>query len=127
MEPVSTIMSRRVVEIRSDWDLSAAIDTFLGASVRHLVVVDPDRQVLGVLSAEQLLAALGMSEQGMAGPVGDQVVVVPERVAPTDDIRRAIEVMLDEVVAALPVIEDGRAVGVLTWSDVVAHVSGVAS
>ena len=43
MDAVSTVMSSRVVAIRSDCDLSVAVDTFLGAAVRHLVVVDPDR------------------------------------------------------------------------------------
>ncbi len=123
MDAVSTVMSRRVVAIRSDCDLSVAVDTFLASAVRHLVVVDPDRTVRGLLSIEQVLAALGLP--GWPGRVGDQVLVEPARVRPDDDLQRAAEVMLDALVDAVVVADDtGRVVGLLTWADLVTHVAG---
>jgi acetoin utilization protein AcuB len=123
VEPVSTIMSRRVVAIVSDCDLTVAVDTFLNAGVRHLVVVDPDRTVRGLLSVNQVLAALGLP--GWPGRVGDQVLAQPARVRPDDDLQRAAGVMLDALVDAIVVADDsGRVVGIVTWADLVAHVAG---
>ncbi len=123
MDPVSTIMSRRVVAIVSDCDLTVAVDTFLASGVRHLVVVDPDRTVRGLLSVDQVLAALGMP--GWPGRVGEQVVGEPMRVRPDDDLQRAAEVMLDALVDAIVVAdESGRVVGLVTWADLVAHIAG---
>jgi CBS-domain-containing membrane protein len=52
-------------------------------------------------------------------------VATHARVGPDDDITRAVEVMLDELVDAVPVADrTGRVVGVVTWSDIVAHVAG---
>lgn len=121
MDAVASIMSPRVVAIRSDCDLTVAIDTFLRSALSHLVVVDPDRTVVGMLSAERALAGLGTTRRF----VGDHAFAVVGRVRPDDDIRRAAEVMLDELVDAVPVSDrSGRVVGVVTWSDIVAHVAG---
>lgn len=123
MDLVSTIMSRCVVAIRSDCDLSVAVDTFLASAVRHLVVVDPDRSVRGLLSVEQVLAALG--RPGWPGRVGDQVLGEPARVRPDDHLQRAAEVMLDALVDAIVVADDsGRVVGLVTWADLVSHLAG---
>jgi len=123
VEPVSTVMSCRVVAISADCDLTIAVDTFLSSGVRHLVVVDPDRQVVGLLSVEQVLASLGVP--GWPGRVGDQILSGPARVHPGDDLPRAAEVMLDALVDAIVVADEtGRVVGIVTWADLVAHVAG---
>lgn len=119
METVAAIMSHRLVAIRSDCDLSVAVSTFLRSALRHLVVVDPDRTVRGILSADQVLVALGRSDQCR---VGDQALSTPSGVRPDDDVRVAAETMLDQMVEAVPVTDDtGRVVGIVTWSDLVAH------
>lgn len=123
MEPVSTVMSRRVVAILCDCDLTVAVDTFLSSGVRHLVVVDPDRTVVGLLSVDQVLAALG--RPGWPGRVGDLALAEPARVHPDDGLPRAAEVMLDALVDAIVVADEtGRVLGVVTWADLVAHVAG---
>jgi acetoin utilization protein AcuB len=120
---VADIMSRRIVAIRSDADLSVALDTFLRTALRHLVVVDPDRTCLGLLSAEDVLASLGTT--GRRRHVADHVPAVRPRVHQAAPVRKAAEAMIVELVDALPVVDDdGRVVGVVTWSDIVAMVAG---
>ena len=122
MDTVASIMSRRVVAVRSDCDLTVAVDTFLRSGVTHLVVVDPDRSVDGLLSTERALAGLGATGRRR---VADHAVATHGRVGPDDDIRRAAELMLEELVDAVPVADrTGRVVGIVTWSDIVAHVAG---
>jgi CBS domain-containing protein len=121
---VADIMTRRIVAIRSDADLSVALETFLRTSLRHLVVVDPDRTCRGLLSAERVLALLGTTPR-RGHSVGDHVPAHQPRVHRGEPVRRAAEVMVLELVDALPVVDDdGRVVGVVTWSDIVAMVAG---
>ncbi len=120
---VADIMSRRIVAIRSDADLSVALDTFLRTALRHLVVVDPDRTCRGLLSAEDVLASLGTTRRRRH--VADHVPASQPRVHQAAPVRKAAEAMIVELVDALPVVDDdGRVVGVVTWSDIVAMVAG---
>lgn len=120
---VGSVMSRRVVGIRADCTLAVAADTFARTGLRHLVVVDAERRVRGLLTAERVLTALGIT--GRAGRVDDQVDAVEVSVGPADDIRLAASLMLDALVDAVLVTEpSGRVVGLLTWADVVTHVTG---
>lgn len=122
---VADIMSRRIVAIRSDCDLHVAVQTFLRTALRHLVVVDRDRAVLGILTVEQAMTALasGLTPVRL---VGDHVPAPGARVRATDSVRHAASVMLNAVVDALPVVaDDGRVVGVVTWSDILTSVAGV--
>lgn len=120
---VAEIMSRHLVAIRSDCDLTVALDTFGRTALRHLVVVDPDRSCLGVLSHEQALAAVDVFH-ARRGRVGDLVPSRRPRLHRDATVRRAAEAMLLELVDALPVVDDaGRVVGIVTWSDIVALVA----
>jgi CBS domain-containing protein len=120
---VASIMSQRVVAVRSDCDLWVAAETMERSALRHLVVVDADRVVRGVLSADQVRVALGAA--GRCDPVGDHLPGEPTGVGPGADIRWAAELMLDTLVdAALVVDHVGRVLGVVTWSDIVAHATG---
>lgn len=122
---VADIMSRRIVAIRSDCDLQVAVQTFLRTALRHLVVVDRDRAVLGILTVEQTMTAL-VSSVSPVRLVGDHVPGVGARVQATDSVRAAASVMLNALVDALPVVDDdGRVVGVVTWSDILTSVAGV--
>ncbi len=117
---VRDIMSRRIVAIRSDCDLRVAVDTLLRTALRHLVVVDPDRTCLGIITAEQVLAGLGSRRR----QVGDHVRDGGLRVHLAEPVRRAAEVMVNGLVDALPVVDDdGHVVGIVTWSDIVAMVA----
>lgn len=119
-DTVAAIMSRRVVGVPTDCDLSVAGETLARSSQRHLVVVDAGRVVRGILSAEQVLLALGTTGRG--DRVGDQVSGEPVSIRPSADIRRAAELMLDTLVDAVLVADGaGRVLGVLTWADIVAH------
>lgn len=117
---VRAIMSRRIVAIRSDCDLRVAVDTFLRTSLRHLVVVTPDRACVGIITADQVLAGLGTRRRQVSDHVRDDGL----RVHLADPVRRAAEVMVNGLVDALPVVDDGgHVVGIVTWSDIIAMVA----
>jgi CBS domain-containing protein len=69
-----------------------------------------------------VLAALGVAGRGR---VGERVVARGVRVHRSAPVRHAAELMVEELVDALPVVDDvGRVVGIVTWSDIVRLVAG---
>jgi len=121
---VQDIMSSRLVAIRSDAELMVAVDTFVRQGRRHLLVVDADRSCRGLVSAEHVLAALATAGPGRH-TIGAHVPPGPPRVHRGAPVREAAQVMLNELVDALPVVDDhGRVVGVVTWTDILAMVAG---
>jgi CBS domain-containing protein len=89
--------------------------------IHHLPVLGDDGSLRGVVSHRDVLASAHRERAGGEGPlVAARVMSSPaETIGPDTDVRRAAEVMLDRRVGCLPVVEDGRLVGILTESDFV--------
>ncbi len=89
---------------------------------RPAVVVDTDR-LSPEEAAERVLAALPMLQRpGRARtlPVAALMSREPVTVAPETDVAQAIQLMLAHHIGALPVLEEGRLVGILTERDILA-------
>jgi acetoin utilization protein AcuB len=80
---------------------------------RHVPVVGPDGQLVGILSDRDLLPApnggLAVSEL-MSSPVWTA--------APESPLREVASLMFDRRVGALPILDEGALVGILTRSDI---------
>jgi acetoin utilization protein AcuB len=124
-DTVGAYMSRRVLAVRSDCSLGTVMDTVLASGHRHVVVVDPRGCFEGVLPADAITTAW-MTRMGRRRQlVGDLITVAPVHLSPAASMHAAASVMLSYSVDALGVLEpDGRLVGILTWSDIVAMVAG---
>jgi CBS domain-containing protein len=97
--------------------------------IHHVAVVDCERRVIGMLSEADLLRARqaqrvvlvgsGISDTGDAPPVfardcmSREVFAIP----PTAELAAALSLLLDRQVHALPVIAEGRLVGMVTSRD----------
>ena len=82
---------------------------------------------------ERTAVVAGIMSHRVAATRGAGVAVPVETFLPAEDLQvrhdapvhTAAALMLAELVTALPVVDDdGRVVGVVTWSDIVAHVAG---
>jgi CBS domain-containing protein len=56
--PVEAFMSTRLISIRSDEDVIKAADLMINHNIRHLVVVNPDGSLLGMVSIRDVLREL---------------------------------------------------------------------
>ncbi|GAA0934251.1 HPP family protein [Pseudonocardia zijingensis] len=117
---VTTLMSRRVVGITADVDLSTALRLMAAGRVRHLPVFDGKR-CLGLLLetdvVDDLLAA-GVPADRSRGTVGPLVRPAPTvpATARRSDVARC---MRDEGLDAVLVVDEGRPVGIATVTDLV--------
>jgi CBS-domain-containing membrane protein len=123
--PVSQVMSPAVVVVQSSCHLGAAIDRFTGTGVRHLVVVDADGRLVGLVSHERVIAAWFDPLSRRPALVNDVVEGDGALVSPASTVQDAAHLMTALGLHALPVVhDDGLLAGVLTQTDLVALLAG---
>ena len=118
---IRQLMSADPAVIRPEATLDEALDVMEQQDVRHLPVVE-DGALLGVLSDRDLLARAGLLayRPGAAEPpasVGDELEKALTTASPEDQVvTAAVDLVLGRI-GCLPIVEDGRLVGILSEFD----------
>jgi acetoin utilization protein AcuB len=131
---VSEIMSREVTTIGVPDSCHEAAARMYHAKIRHLPVVDAGGRLVGIVTDRDLrhrLFAPGVFSRIGTMPVEALLKAVPVSeimsapvvaVSPTDDLERAARRMLEDKVGSLPVVEDGRVLGIITETDLLRRI-----
>lgn len=127
---VKEIMSGDPVSIDAEASALAAYELLLRHGIRHLPVVDADARVIGIVSADDLAAALALPlrpGRPLAGlerhaalewSVGDLMTHAPQTLHRDASLAEAAERMAEGRFGCLPILdEDGRLEGVLSETD----------
>jgi CBS domain-containing protein len=114
---VSEIMTTKPRTIRAD-DSVAIADWLLALDeIHHVVVVDTDERVIGIISDRDLLRAFG-SKPMPSLPVSGIMSRDVQTIAPDAPATEAIERLLRNRFHALPVTDSfGRLLGIVTSTD----------
>jgi CBS domain-containing membrane protein len=131
---VSDIMTKDVLTLNRNDSLATADDVMRLGRIRHIVAIDDEGALAGVLSQRDLflgglLKALGFGTRAKSKAlaslvVKEAMVADPITTTPATALTDAAEVMLKNKIGCLPVLDDGKLVGILTEADFVAHVAG---
>jgi CBS domain-containing protein len=131
---VRDLMQPDVATLNATDTLGLADDIMQLGRIRHLPVVSGDR-VVGIVSQRDLLRAAVSSvlrlrkafeREWLAGiPVREVMTHPVITVEPRASIRSAVRLMLDERVGCLPVLEDGKLVGLLSETDCLRYLTHV--
>jgi CBS domain-containing protein len=128
---VRDIMTKTVKTVDRNDTLATADDVMRLGRIRHIVVVDEDRSLAGVLSQRDLflgglLKALGYGTHAKARAL-EMLVVKEAMVAdvvtttPETPLSKAAATMLARQIGCLPVVQGSKLVGIVTESDFVAQ------
>lgn len=119
-EPVSTIMSADLITIHPDDRLSTILDLLANHRIHHFPVVR-DGRLEGLVTTYDLFKLNLKHEEMEQIAVG---VVMTRRLAvlePTAKVGTAAEIFLENLFHALPVVERGKLVGIVTSFDVLKY------
>ena len=115
--PVSRAMMTNFRTVRADSPLRDAVSLVLMGAQRDFPVVSESRdQIVGILSRDQLLA--GLSERGPSGVVRDAMTTEFETADAREMLTGAFSRLQSSTCPVLPVMQDGRLVGLLTSDNV---------
>lgn len=121
-------MSTEVASVRRNDELSIADDVMRLGRIRHMPVLDDHSDdLVGIVSQRDLFrgalaGALGYGEHAQRRVMSTLVIkevmtTDPVTTTPETPLADAARVMLERKIGCLPVVEDGRLVGLLTESD----------
>lgn len=130
MTPTPVSVTTRTT-IRQAWDALQSLD------VRHLPVVNEDRELVGIVSDRDFGAPpappameqlLGSPRRSPDAPVATIMTGAPLSVEPDDDLAEVIDLMLENKVGAVPVVSpEGRVVGIVSYLDILRRVGDAVS
>lgn len=128
---VESIMSRDVVTVTPDTALMEIRRLLHEEGFHHLLVVDVDDQLCGVISDRDMLKALSpfldtYSEEHrdvktLSRPASEIMRKEPVTIAPETSIKEAAQRLLENKISSLPVVEGQTLVGIVTTKDLLEH------
>jgi acetoin utilization protein AcuB len=107
---IQDVMSRNVISAAPETEVATARERLRSEEVDHLVVVQGKR-IVGVVAGKDITRA--GDHKPLSTVMSRDVVTI----APDATLRRAAGIMRGRAVGCLPVIDEGKLVGIVTTSD----------
>jgi len=124
---VEDVMTRDVVTLTPEHTLRDAIDTLRSKRIRHLPVVE-DQKLVGIVTDRDVKRATPSVLAGCDRSQYDEMLLTikvsqlmtrePITVPRQSALKAAVEIFIDKKVGALPVVDNGHLVGILTEIDI---------
>jgi len=131
---VSDLMSQDVATVGVADSCQEAVARMVRRKIRHLPVVEPDGRLVGVVTDRDLrhhlfeprvlkeIGAVSVDQILKRVPVKDVMSAPVVTVGPQDELETAAGTMLEDKVGSLPVVENGRVVGIITETDLLRRI-----
>jgi CBS domain-containing protein len=100
-----------------------AIRTMLTNNVGALLIVEDGGRLLGIFSERDLLTKAASDPEYASRPVRAFMTADPETVRPTDPLAFVLHKMDGGGYRHLPVVQDGRVLGMLSVRDMLKHIT----
>jgi CBS domain-containing protein len=130
----SDIMSGRVVVAHLGESLISAVQKLVDSEIRHLPVVDAEFRAVGMLSDRDVRTAVGdplsvlerQSDDDLAALCVDSIMTTtPHFVSPAASVLEVASMLVDDQIGALLVVNEGEELlGIISYVDVIAHLTG---
>ena len=126
---VADLMSKKVVTLGRNDTLKTAEALLKQRHIRHLPVLDADGELCGIVTQRDLFRGAVLRSLGYGSRAEDMMLSSllvkdamsedPVTVAPSTPLADAARLMVERRIGALPVLDAGRLVGILTEGDFV--------
>jgi len=114
---VSNVMSTDLITVTEEYIVELVLKIMEWRSIRHLPVEGKDGELKGVITKKRLDRYLKDNKNRHQLTAADVMDQNPTTIKPDEDIKYAMLLMLDEGISCLPVIEQGKLVGIITDKD----------
>jgi acetoin utilization protein AcuB len=125
---IRELMTGGVITVRRETSVLEARDLMAKEKIRHLPVMAPGGKLVGILTDRDIrlnlpsrATSLSVQEINhlLTALTVDQVMTRSViTIGPDDPARTAAQLMLDHRIGALPVLDDGHLIGIITETDI---------
>jgi CBS domain-containing protein len=112
------LMTKEVLEVAPEDTLGQAAEAMVERGVGSAVVSDFGR-LIGILTERDLLRAVAGRVHSSEARVREWMTAEPVTASPSMELKEAAQTMLEQGFRHLPVVEDDRAIGIVSIRDVV--------
>jgi CBS domain-containing protein len=117
MAEIRNVMTRNLVALSKDTSVADAARRMKSADIGDVVVTD-DGGICGIVTdRDVVIRAVAEDRDLRATTVGEICTPSVLTVRPEDDIQHAIDLMRRNAIRRLPVVENGRPVGIISLGD----------
>ncbi|MEU8356859.1 CBS domain-containing protein [Nonomuraea sp. NPDC048882] len=113
---VADVMTSHPATVEADQPVSVAASLMRDHDTGALIVNDKGR-MKGIVTDRDITVRVVADERGPDTPVREACTASVEAIGPETSIEQAVRLMRTHAVRRLPVVEDGRAVGVVSLGD----------
>jgi len=133
LSPISTIMTKNLFTVKPSDSIATAAAIFENHKIHHLPVAFDD-ELVGIVSMTDYL----FFRRGFLDNREDQKIenirmnnyevshIMTKGIAtmePSDKINIALEIFKENILHAIPIVDDGKLVGIVTTHDIIAHLA----
>ena len=119
-EPVSSVMSTDLITVSPEDTLDKVKDIFTSTRIHHLPVVEGD-SIIGLVTTLDLWKLNKPFEDYPSIDVKSVMTTKVATLEPKSKIGTAAEVFLENLFHALPIVDNGKLVGIITSFDVLQY------
>jgi CBS domain-containing protein len=115
----SDIMTENVEVLRLDDSLLTAAERLAQHDVGALPVCDEQERVRGIVTDRDIVVhGIAQGKDPRKTTVGEIVTPNPVTVNPDERVERVIDIMAEKQIRRIPVVEDGKLVGMISQADI---------
>ncbi|HET8529305.1 MAG TPA: CBS domain-containing protein [Gaiellaceae bacterium] len=111
---VADLMTKDVLTVQPSDTIGEAAEKMHAANVGAVVVVEDYARVVGIVTERDLLRAVAQRVRAAEARVRQWMTVDPVTIDPDTTIEDAARIMFDHNFRHLPVVKDGRALGIVS-------------
>lgn len=121
MTTAKEVMNTGVISVRKDEDIYEAIRLMVLNCITGLPVTDEDGTVVGIITEKDVLTLL-YNMQDRPGTVRDFMTASVVCFDQEDDLRDVAETLRANHFRRVPILDNGRLVGIISRRDVIRHI-----
>jgi len=115
---VDEAMTKKPITASTDEIVMNIAETMKKNDIGSMLIVDGEKLV-GIITSEDLIKRIILPKRDPEKTTAKEIMTTKLiTVSPDDDLEDAVKIMIDNGIKRLPVVDDGKLVGILTDGDV---------